>query len=134
MDHAQKKITVIHQEEVLPLTNVNVEAGRRKPAPGKDIRMSHVEVVRAVEAGNREIPSRLPAILVVRSHLKLSAHDRQHQRTKFRALKHLLGAIDPEQPYHIGENFFRLLMDWQERVVEPAAQQSVLQQTLERSF
>src|SRR5689334_12916284 len=91
---AHEKVTIVNQQEVLPLTNVDVKTRGRKSAPGKDIRTSHVEVILTVEAGDREIPGLLLAIPVAKSHLKLSADNRQHQRAKFRALEHLLSAID----------------------------------------
>ena len=31
---AHKKVTIVNQEEVLPLPNVDLKAGRRKSAPG----------------------------------------------------------------------------------------------------
>ena len=130
----RKKVTIVNEQEVLPLPNVDLEAGRRKPAPGEYIRAAYVEVVLTLEASDRKIPGGLLAIPVFRGHLKLSADDRQHQCTEFGVFEHLLCAIDAERPDDIDENVFRLLVDWQEWVIKPVSQQSVLEETLKGSF
>src|SRR5271170_6632372 len=68
------------------------------------------------------------------SHLKLGADNRQDQSAEFGVLEHLLSAIDPKQPDHLGKDVFRLFVDRQERVVASVPQKAVLEKTLKGSF